>query len=139
MTRAWKVALLLAIALILLLGMSISLGWSAPQKTGTSNLPAFTAKDRELIDAYYTHLSGTLAPGSIDRSTFSLGIEKALVPGSHVPVQLQKELEPLPKQLESQLSMTTGEYRRYRLGHHIVLVKKSDLTIADIMKNVAPK
>ena len=137
MKRKWKVALLLAV--ILMLAMSISLAWSAPQKTEASKMPAFSAKDRELIDAYYTRLGGTLAPGSIDRSTFSLGVERALVPGSRVPMQLQKDLMPLPGKLESQLSMTNGEYLRYQLGHHVVLVKKGDMTIADILKNIAPK
>ncbi len=133
MTRAWKIAVLLAV--ILLLGLSISLGWSAPQ-TG-EKYPAFTAKDRELIEGYYTALSGKLAPGSIDRSTFSLGIEKSLVPGSRVPPQLEKNLEPLPAKLETQMSQAPGGYLRYRLGHHILLVRKSDMTLVDIVKNVA--
>jgi hypothetical protein len=137
MTHPWKIALLLAV--ILLLTLSVALAWSAPQKTEASKFPAFSAKDRELIETYYTRLIGTLAPGSIDRSTFSLGVERSLVPGSHVPMQLQKELAPLPGKLESQLSMTNGDYLRYRLGHHVVLVKKGDMTIADILKNIAPK
>ncbi len=135
MTRAWKVALLLAA--IWILAMSVSLGFSAAQ--GGEKPLSFLPLDRELIETYYRDLRGSLAPGSIDRSTFGLGVERTLVPGSHVPIQLQKELAPLPKKLESQLSMTSGDYARYRLGHHVVLVKKSDFTIADIMKNVAPK
>jgi hypothetical protein len=135
MTRAWKVALLLAV--ILLLGFAVSLGWSAPLNPEQSKAPAFTAKDRELIDAYYTKISGALAPGSVDRSTFSLGIERSLVPGSHVPMQLEKDLQPLPAKLESQLGTLPADYGRYRLGHHVVLLKKSDMTIADILKNVA--
>ena len=80
-----------------------------------------------------------LAPGSLDRSSFSVGVEKALVPGSHVPMQLQKDLEPLPAKLESELSQITGGYARYKLGLHVVLVKKADLEIKDILKNVAVK
>jgi hypothetical protein len=135
MTRTWKVALLLAV--ILLMGLIISSGWGAPLLTEQSKMPAFTPKDRELIDAYYTKLSGTLAPGSLDRSTFSLGIERSLVPGGHVPMQLEKDLAPLPGKLETQLSTLPADYGRYRLGHHVVLMKKSDLTITDIMKSVA--
>ena len=134
MTRAWKIAFILAV--ILLLGMSISLGWSAPQKAETQ-YPAFTAKDRESIDSYYTAVSGRLAPGSIDRSTFSLSVEKSLVPGARVPPQLEKNLKPLPAKLEAQLSQAPPGYLRYRLGHHILLVRKSDMILADIVKNVA--
>ena len=68
-----------------------------------------------------------------------VGVEKALVVGSHVPMQLEKDLEPLPAKLESQLTQITGDYGRYTLGQHVVLIKKTDLAIADILKNVAVK
>jgi len=45
----------------------------------------------------------------------------------------------LPAKLESQLTPVTGDYGRYTLGRHVVLVRKSDLAIADIIKNVAVK
>jgi len=130
MSRTAKLALLLL--LVLLLGTGIALSQAA-------NSPTFSAKDRELIEAYYNHVSGTLAPGSLDRSEFPLAVEKALMAGSHVPMQLEKDLEPLPVKLESQLTQITGDYGRYTLGRHIVLIKKGDLTIADILKNVAVK
>ena len=135
MPRAWKIAIFLAV--LLLLGISISLAWSAPQKTDAlSKTPIFSAKDRQLIDAYYLQLAGTLAPGSVNRSPFPFEIEKVLVAGSHVPMQLEGQLEPLPKKLESQLGLITGDYGRYTLGRHVLLVKKADLTIADILRNV---
>jgi hypothetical protein len=128
MSRAWKIGLLAA-ALTLL--TSISLAQEAK--------PRFSAKDRELIEAYYKRLTGTLAPGSLDRTPFPLGVEKALVEGSHVPMQFEKSLEPLPAKLEAQLTQITGDYGRYVLGRHVVLIKKSDLAISDIIKNVAVK
>jgi len=127
MSRAWKVTLLLAAAWLLLAGNSLA----------QESKPVFTPKDRERIEAYYNHLIGTLAPGSLDRTPFPLGVEKTLAAGSHVPMQLEKELQPLPAKLESQLSPITGDYGRYTLGRHVVLVKKADLAIADILKNVA--
>ena len=137
MSRAWKIAILLLVAL--LFGMVVSLAWSAPQSAANSKMPVFTEKDRTLIEDYYLHLVGTLAPGSLDRSDFPLGIEQSLVSGSHVPMQLEKELNPLPAKLESQLSPLTGEYARYTLGRHLVLVRKADLAISDVMKNIAVK
>jgi hypothetical protein len=129
MSRAWKLALLFVVLVLLLAGLA----------TGQDQKPAFTAKDQGLIQTYYDHLIGTLAPGSLDRTPFALGIEKALVVGSHVPMQLEKDLAPLPAKLESQLTPLTGDYARYTLGRHVVLVKKGDLEIADILKNVAVK
>ena len=137
MSRPWKIALLLAA--ILLFAMTISLAWSAPQKSNEAKMPVFSAKDRQVIEAYYDHLVGALAPGSLDRSEFPLGIEESLVAGSHVPMQLEKDLKPLPRKVELQLTQITADYRRYTLGRHVVLVRKSDLAIADILKNVAVK
>jgi hypothetical protein len=137
MSRAWKIPLLLFVAM--LFSMIVSLAWSAPQKVDGRQMPVFSFKDHKLIEDYYLHLVGTLAPGSLDLSAFPLGIEESLAPGSHVPMQLEKDLKPLPSKLESQLSQLTGEYERYTLGRHVVLVRKTDLAIADIIKNVAVK
>ena len=141
MRPRWKLA---TIALLLLLVSVTPAISSAAQKTGEGpkfvlkgdKAPTFDAKDRELISTYYKHVTATEAPASIDRSGFSLEIEKSLVAGSHVPMQLEKELQPLPGKLESQLSLITGDYRRYRLRHHILLVRKADSTIVDIIKDV---
>jgi len=54
-------------------------------------------------------------------------------------MQLEKDLKPLPAKLESQLTANTGDYARYTLGRHVVLVHKTDLAITDIIKNVAVK
>jgi hypothetical protein len=137
MSRPWKIAILLMI--ILLFGMVASLAWSAPQSGNESRMPVFTDKDHKLIEEYYLHLIGTLAPGSLDRSAFPLGVEQSLATGSRVPMQLEQDLKPLPAKLESQLSQLTGEYGRYTLGRHVVLVRKGDLAIADIIKNIAVK
>lgn len=126
MSRTWTIAGLVLVILVI-----AKISWSQDTK------PSFSAHDREAIESYYKHFVGTLAPGSLDRSPFPLGIEKALTVGSHVPMQLEKELEPLPAKLESQLSQLTGDYGRFTLGRHVVLVKKANLEIADIIKNVA--
>ena len=135
MPRAWKIALLLAA--ILLFAMTVSLAWSAPQKSDAPKLPVFNTQDRQLIEAYYNALIGDLAPGSIDRSGFAPAVEKSLAAGSHVPMQFEKDLQPLPRKLELQLTQLTGDYGRYTLGRHVVLVHKGDLAIGDIIKNIA--
>jgi hypothetical protein len=101
--------------------------------------PVFTANDRAAIENYYNHIIGALAPGSLDRTSFPLEIEKALVPGSKIPAQIEKQLQRLPDKLQSQLSPISGDYDRSKLGRHIVLIRRSDFTIADILKNVALK
>jgi hypothetical protein len=137
MSRPWKVAILLIV--IFLFAFVVSLAWSAPKDGNEYKMPVFTDTDHKLIDDYYLHLVGTLAPGSLDWSAFPLGIEQSLASGSRIPMQLAKDLKPLPPKLESQLSQLTGEYGRYTLGRHVVLVRKGDMAIADIIKNVAVK
>jgi hypothetical protein len=129
MSRKWRIPLLVAITMMLLAGISLS-----QQLT-----PKFTPKDREVIEGYYAHILGALAPGSLDRSPFPLGVEQALVVGGHIPMSVEKDLERLPEKLESQLSQITRNYGCYKLGRHIILVKKEDGVIADILKNVALK
>jgi hypothetical protein len=134
MRSHWKIVLILTA--ILILAFSVALAWSTPQKTAT---PKFSPADRDAIQAYYLHLIGTLAPGSINRTPFSPNIEKALAVGSHVPMQLEKELMPLPGELEAKLVPLTGDYGRFKLGNHVLLVRMADLTIVDIIKNAGLK
>jgi len=128
MKRAWKI-LLLAAALILFFVAAAAYA----QTTG------FTKSDRQIINDYYKHLLGTLAPGSIDRAPLPPEMEQALKIGARLPIPLEKKAEPLPAKLESQLPFLGGEFRRYKVGRHVVLVKRSDWTIIDIIKDAGTK
>jgi hypothetical protein len=130
----WKIVLILTA--ILIFAFSVSLAWSAAQNGSTR---MFTPAERAAIQAYYLHLMGTLAPGSINRTPLSPDIERTLTVGSHVPMQLEKSLMPLPSDLEAKLVPLSGDYGRYRLGNHVVLVRMADLTIVDIIKNAGLK
>jgi len=128
------------ILLLLLVFMSVFVGalaWSAePQDVKKAGL-AFTAKDRQIIGDYYKRIIGNIAPGSLDRSTFSVSVEKDIARGGHLPRSVEKDLERLPKDLESQLSSPSNNYEYYRIGHHVILVRLIDLSIADVIKDVA--
>jgi hypothetical protein len=132
MSRKRVVLILLALAALLLVATSV-VGQS------TDKPVKFTAEDRKAIDGYYTHLFGETAPGSLDRKDFSVEIEKVLKPGGKVPLQLEKELEWLPAELEKKLSQPPGGYLHYKLGRHVLIVRKSDLWIADIFKDAGLK
>ena len=97
--------------------------------------PKFTANDHKAIEAYYTEILGKLAPGSLDRVGFSPEIERALAVGEKLPLQLEKKLETLPKELEEKLSAQAAGYQTYKLGHHVLILRRSDLEIADIIKD----
>jgi hypothetical protein len=97
----------------------------------------FNSRDRELIKAYYDERVRTLPSGASDSSAFSPAVERVLVAGFRMPMQIERVLRPLPNQLEGRLSRLSPEYKRCTLGRHILVVKKTDLTITDILKNVA--
>jgi hypothetical protein len=54
-------------------------------------------------------------------------------------MQMEKDLMPLPDELESKLVPLTGDYGRFRLGNHVLIVKMADLAIVDIIKNAGLK
>jgi len=132
MSRNRVVLILLALAALMLLATSV-IGQSADKPV------KFTVEDRKAIDSYYTHLFGETAPGSLDRQDYSVEIEKVLKPGGKVPLQLEKDLEWLPSELEKKLSQPPGGYLHYKLGRHVLIVRKSDLWIVDIFKDVGLK
>jgi hypothetical protein len=103
--------------------------------TAAEKPPKFTAEDHKTIDAYYKGLYADIAPGSISRATFSSEIERALKPGEKLPLQLQKKLESLPRELEVRISAPPAGYAIYKLGHHVLILRRSDLEIEDIIKD----
>jgi hypothetical protein len=129
MRRIIQVVILVLVFLALMVG---TLAWPAPGDDGGG--PTFTVKDREVINTYYKRLLGNIAPGSVDRSGFSLAIERDLVRGGHLPKYMEPDLQRLPNELSSQLSRIDSGYQRYRIGPHVILLKTSDLTIPDIVK-----
>jgi hypothetical protein len=54
-------------------------------------------------------------------------------------MQMEKDLMPLPSELEAKLVTLTGDYGRYKLGNHVLIVRMADLTIVDIIKNAGLK
>jgi hypothetical protein len=109
-------------------------------QTGEKHSKAeFSKSDRDAVNDYYKHLLGTLAPASLDRKGFSPEIERALRPGAKVPLQLEKQLELLPTELEKKLSMSQPGYVFYKLGRHVLLVRRTDLMIADIIRDAGWK
>jgi hypothetical protein len=137
MKPTWKIGLAVGLSVALLTAAALSAG--VLQKSDLTKAPVFTPRDRELITAYYLSIISTLAPGSVDRSSFDPSIERGLAVGSRVSLQLGKRLEALPEKLDSELTLVSSEYGRYKLGRHVLLVRKADLAITDILKNVALK
>ncbi len=108
----------------------------------TSTKPAkiaFTTADRDAINAYYKHEHGNLAPGSLDRKGFPPEIERALAAGNRVPAQLEKQMDRLPAELEKKIAGKPAGHETWLLGHDVLLVRRSDMMIVDVIKNAGWK
>ena len=125
---------LLVIALLLVAAVAV-MGQTAEKPVKAE----ITSADRETIQNYYKHLLGTLAPASLDRKGFLPEVEKGIAVGKKLPEQLEKQLQLLPKELEEKLSLPLAGYLRYKLGNHVLLVRRSDLMVADLIKNAGWK
>ena len=134
MKRVIQIALFLLVFMALFVG---ALAWTALSADSGQGGPVFSPKDRELINNYYDKIVGNIAPGSLDRSTFSVAVERDIAPGGHLPRYMEKDLKALPRALESQLSLHSGLYRPYVIGHHVILLRSDDLSISDVIKGVA--
>jgi hypothetical protein len=125
--------------LIALAGLLILSAIVLGQTGSKSGQARFSPKDREVVEAYYKHLHGILAPASVERKPLSPEIEKAVAPGNKIPMQFEKQLQKLPRELALKLSAPQPGFDYYVLGPHVLLVRRSDLLIGDVIRNAGWK
>jgi hypothetical protein len=100
--------------------------------------PVFTERDRLLIRGWFHDHSEGLPPGLAKRETLPPGLEKHLRERGTLPPGLQKKIEPLPPELERQLSRLPTGYRRVIVAGHAILMNDQTALIYDIVRNVIP-
>lgn len=93
---------------------------------------SFTAHDRARIDEYYRERKGHLPPGLAKHRG---GLPPGLAKRDKLPPGLQRE--PLPHQLEAQLSTLPRGYIRVRVGRDIVLLDGRTHVVVDVIYDVA--
>jgi hypothetical protein len=131
-----KLVIKSALLILTLLCAAIVVSGQASDKSKT---PKFSTADRATINAYYKSKMGNLAPGSLDRKGLPPDIDRALVVGAKLPEQLEKKLENLPADLEKKVSLPAGGYQMYKLEHHVLILRRSDREIADIIRDAGWK
>jgi Ni/Co efflux regulator RcnB len=95
----------------------------------------FTDHDREVIHHYYSRARHKrLPPGLAKRKRLPPGLEKQLVrhgrlppglEGRYLPVELERQLEPLP-----------SGYARIRVGTKIVLIDNRTRVVLDVISDI---
>ncbi len=79
-----------------------------------------------------------LPPGLAKKNKLPPGIQKQLERGAILPVELQKEMQPLPRDLEIRLKpLPSPNQVRVTVGTDILIMDKETRKILDVMRDVA--
>lgn len=94
---------------------------------------AFGSHDRAVIESYYENANDKGLPPGLARRRGNL--PPGLAQRDRLPSGLQAD--PLPRALETKLSSLPPGYVRVRVGHDIVLMKRSTRVVFDMLYGVA--
>jgi len=90
--------------------------------------PVFATREITLIQSYFRTNLSSLPPG----------LQKQLERNGTLPPGLQKKIQPLPLDLERQLSVIPTGYRRVVVAGNVILMNPTTGLIYDIVRNVIP-
>ena len=100
--------------------------------------PVFTTRERTIITSWFTRNRSGLPPGLAKRETLPPGLEKQLRQKGTLPPGLQKKIQPLPVELERQLTPIPTGYRRVVIAGNVIVMNPTTGLIYDIVRNVIP-
>ena len=102
------------------------------QDQNTQVAVTFSSRDRALIEEYYGKTKKKLPPGLAKRKG---GLPPGLAKRDTLPPGLQRD--PLPNELEVQLTALPSGYVRVRVGQDIVLLDGRTRVVFDVIYGVA--
>ena len=100
--------------------------------------PVFTVQERTVVTNYFRGNASGLPPGLAKRDRLPPGLEKQLRERGTLPPGLQKKVQPLPPELERQLTVLPTGYRRVVIGNAVILMNTKTALIYDIIRSVIP-
>ena len=108
------------------------------RRTLPPSVPVFTTQERTVITNWFGTRRGNLPPGLAKRDRLPPGLEKQLRERGTLPPGLQKKVQPLPIELDRQLTALPTGYHRVVIGNNIILMNQTTSLIYDIVRNVIP-
>ena len=108
------------------------------RRTLPPSVPVFTTQERTIITEWFGSRRGGLPPGLAKRDRLPPGLEKQLRERGTLPPGLQKKVQPLPIELERQLTRLPTGYRRVVIGNNVILMNATTALIYDIVRNAIP-
>ena len=100
--------------------------------------PVFTTQERTVITRWFTTNRSNLPPGLAKRETLPPGLERQLRQRGTLPPGLQSKIQPLPVELERQLTAIPTGYRRVVIAGNVIVMNPTTGLIYDIVRNVIP-
>ena len=100
--------------------------------------PVFATREISIIQGWFRTNLNNLPPGLAKRETLPPGLQKQLERNGTLPPGLQKKIQPLPIELERQLSAVPTGYRRVVIAGNVILMNPTTGLIYDIIRNVIP-
>jgi hypothetical protein len=100
--------------------------------------PVFTTQERTVITRWFTTNRSNLPPGLAKRETLPPGLERQLRQRGTLPPGLQSKIQPLPVELERQLTAIPTGYRRVVIAGNVIVMNPTTGLIYDIIRNVIP-
>lgn len=102
------------------------------QDENTQVAVSFSSRDRALIEDYYGKHKKRLPPGLAKRRG---GLPPGLAKRDKLPPGLERD--PLPRELEAQLTTLPSGYVRVRVGQDIVLLDGRTHVVLDVIYGIA--
>jgi hypothetical protein len=100
--------------------------------------PVFSAQEITIVQDYFRTNRSSLPPGLAKRESLPPGLEKQLVKNGKLPPGLKKKVQPLPIELERQLTVLPTGYRRVVIAGNAIVMSPTTGLIYDIIRNVIP-
>ena len=142
------VAVLVAFALVSNLAWAQGRGKQGAQQDKTAgekvrevlpeSTPVFTTREETLVKKWFTENLDGLPPGLAKREQLPAGLERQLREKGKLPPGLEKKIQPLPAELERQLTKLPTGYRRVVIAGNVILMNETTGLIYEIIRNVIP-
>ena len=96
--------------------------------------PVFSTEEITIVQDYFK----THSPGLAKHQELSAAQDKQLVKHAKLPSSLKKKAQPLPIELERQLTVLPSGYRRVAISSHVIVMSSTNGMICDVIRDVIP-
>ena len=90
--------------------------------------------DQEVVKKFFSNYPDGLPPGLAKKENLPPGLDKQLLANAQLPPGLEKEIQPLPRDLESQLTPLGASSKRGYIAGKVVTWDTSSRSILGVLK-----